>query len=348
MTKVYFRVLMSVITTLYGVVAQAASTSSIARLDPALDRLVSSDASIESLYSGNAGDSFEGPVWMRSPRPGYLIFANVTGNLFYKWTPEGKLSVFLDHIFTGDPSTAYHAGSRVMIGANGATLDRQGRLVYTSYSAGEIVRLEKDGKRTMLASHFGGKRINAPNDVIVKSDGSIYFTDSRAASEQATGPNCDKFWMLCGNKAGIPHKGVYFIKEGTVRLFSQTVDHPNGLALSKNESYLYISNSYEKNILRFAMQPDGTGTNEQVFVDMSSGRGEGLPDGIKVDTEDNVYCTGPGGIWIMSSAGRHLGTILTPERPTNFAFGGRDAKTLYIVGLKTLSRISLKVAGLRQ
>jgi gluconolactonase len=226
-------------------------------------------------------------------------------------------------------------------------LDREGRLVYASFSAGEIVRLESDGKRTVLASQFEGKRINGPNDLVVKSDSSIYFTDSLASSEQTSGPDCDKWWMQCGNGDRVPHKGVYFIKAGVVHLFSQTVDHPNGLAFSRNEKYLYVANTLLENILRFDIKPDGTGRNEQVFAAMGGDIYVGAPDGIKVDIKGNVYCTGPGGIWIFSPAGKHIGTILTPERTTNFTFGNDDAKTIYFVGTKTLSRISLRVPGLR-
>ena len=334
------------ITALYACVAHAAGMESIVRLDPALDTLMSSDARLELLYTGDPGDAFEGPVWVRSSQRGYLLFTNAPRNLIYKWTPDGKLSVFLDHIFTADLSTALRAGSRIMLGANGATLDHQGRLVYTSYSAGQIVRLEKNGTRTVLADQFEGKRINAPNDLVVKSDGSVYFTDSRASSAQTTGPNCAQFWMLCGNKDGVTHKGIYFVKAGVVRLFSQTVDHPNGLAFSRNEKYLYVSNTILKNVLRFNMQLDGTGTNERVFADMNGDPATGAPDGIKVDSDGNVYCTGPGGIWVLSPTGKHIGTILTPERLTNFTFGGNDAKTLYIEAATMLYRIPVKVPGL--
>jgi gluconolactonase len=340
----HVRLVLSLVAVLLAAMAHAGATS-IVRLDPALDKLVSGEARLELLYTGNPGDSFEGPVWVRSPRPGYLLFTNVPANAIEKWTPDGTLSVFIDHIFTGDPATAHRGGNKLMLGANGATLDRQGRLVYTSYSAGQIVRLEKDGTRTVLASRFEGRRINAPNDVIVKSDGSIYFTDSRASSAQTAGPECGQFWMVCGNKDGITHKGVYFIKAGAVRLFSRTVDHPNGLAFSRDEKTLYVSNTILKNIIRFDMRPDGTGTNERVFADLG-GEAPGAPDGIKLDADGNVYCTGPGGLWILSPTGKHLGTILTPERLTNFTFGGSAGKTLYIEGATALYRIDVEVPGL--
>jgi len=343
------RMVISLVAVLYTVVTQAASTKSVIRLDAALDNLVSSEMSIETLFTGSSRDAFEGPTWVPNPRPAHLLFTNVPGDVIYKWTPDGKVSVFLDHIFSGDLSKAHRAGDRLMIGANGATLDRQGRLVYTSFSAGQIVRLEQDGKRTVLASEFEGKKINAPNDLIVKSDGSIYFTDSRASSERTSGPECDQWWMSCGNKDGVPHKGVYFLKAGVMHLFSQDVNHPNGLAFSPDEKYLYVANTLVKNIVRFEMKADGTGTNEQIFVDMSGESPEGtLPDGIKVDSKGFVYCTGPGGIWIIAPTGRHIGTIPIPERITNFTFAGNDAKTIYVTGATTLFRILLKVPGPRR
>jgi gluconolactonase len=325
----------------------AAMAGSVVRLDHELDSLVAGTATLEILYRGDSGDSFEGPVWIRHPGPGYLLFTNVPGNVIDKWTPDGRVSAFITDIFTGDPATALRAGSRVMLGANGATLDREGRLIYTSYSAGEIVRLEKNGTRTVLASRYDGRSINAPNDVVARSDGLIYFTDSRMSTSETSGPDCDKFWLLCGHASGVPHKGVYFVKDGVVHLFSKDVHHPNGLAFSANEKVLYVSNTIQKNVLRFDLHPDGSGTGPSVFSDMSADPAEGAPDGIKLDIKGNVYCTGPGGIWILSPSGRHLGTILTAERSTNFTFGGEDGRALFIESATTLARIQLKVRGLR-
>jgi gluconolactonase len=149
--------------------------------------------------------------------------------------------------------------------------------------------------------------------------------------------------MLCGRKDRVQHKGIYFVRGATVHLFSQKVDHPNGLAFSPNERYLYVTNTMLENVLRFDVKPDGTGSNERTFVDMSGDPAEGAPDGIKIDGAGNVYCTGPGGIWILSPTGKHLGTILTPERLTNFTFGGNDGQWIYMVSANTLYRIPLKV-----
>jgi gluconolactonase len=328
---------------------QSRSEKAVVRLDPSLDSLVASDAKVEILFHGGPAASFEGPTWIHREKPGYLLFSDVTGNVINKWTVNGKVFVFLDNIFTGNRTEAHRAGDRLMIGANGATVDRQGRVVYASFSAGQIVRLEKDGKRTVLAKSFDGKRLNAPNDLVFKSDGSLYFTDSRATSEQPDGPHCAEWWMLCGPQAKgrLPYKGVYFVKDGTIHLFSKDIDHPNGIAFSPDEKYLYVSNSLLKNVLRFEMQPDGTAVNETVFIDMSRDNADGLPDGIKVDKKGNVYCTGPGGIWVISPMGKHIGTILTPQNTTNFTFGDDDAKALYITGRSFLARFPVKVAGIR-
>lgn len=346
-TKTGARFAMALVLTLQAFVAERATgASAVARLDQALDGVVARNTSLEVVLTGTVKDYFEGPTWVQNPRGGYLLFTDGPANLIYRWTPDGRLSVYLDHVLDESGSVARAAGGRPLIGPNGSTLDRQGRLVYTSYSAGQIVRLEKNGERSVLASEFGAKRFNGLNDVVVKSDGSIYFTDSRKSLSQRDGKDCARFWVLCGDKKGITHEGVYFLKDGVVHLFDRDVDHPNGLAFSPDERYLYISNTFVRNILRFKMSPDGGGTGAEVFVDMSGTAGDGAPDGIKVDTRGNVYCTGPGGIWIMTPSGKHIGTILTPHPATNFTFGGNDGKTLYIEAPAALYRISLRVAGL--
>lgn len=347
MRKADARVAMALVMTLQAIVATLATgAGAVARMDQALDGVVARNASLEVVLTGTVRDYFEGPTWVRSPSGGYLLFTNGPANLIYRWTPDGRLSVYLDHILDESGSVARAKRGRPLIGPNGSTLDRQGRLVYTSYSAGQIIRLEKNGERAVLASEFGAKRFNGLNDVVVKSDGSIYFTDSRKSLPQRAGKDCAQLWILCGDEKGIPHEGVYFLKDGVVHLFDRDVDHPNGLAFSPHEKYLYISNTLVRNILRFRMSPDGGGTGADVLVDMSGAAGDGAPDGIKVDTRGNVYCTGPGGIWIMAPSGKHIGTILTPHPATNFTFGGNDGKTLYIEEPTALYRISLRVAGL--
>lgn len=315
---------------------RAAGASPVLRLDAAVDALVPADARLETLFQGDT--IFDGATWVHHGGSGYLIFSDVPGNTIDKLNPDGSVSVFQNNIFAGkDPSQAYQSSGSGgqkkfwMLGAEGITLDRQGRIVYCAYSDGQIVRLEADGRRTILASHLGASRLNGPNDLVYKSDGALYFTDSRADTKRTDGE-------------GVPHKGLYMLRAGEVQLLSKDIDHPNGVALSPDEKYLYVSNTLLMNILRFDIQAGGI-ASVTVFFDMSDAKGVGAPDGIKVDQRGNVYCTGPGGVWIISPEGKHIGTILTPTRISNLAFGDADARTLYLTSFGALYRIPLKVAG---
>jgi gluconolactonase len=315
--------------------ARAASGSAVLLLDRHAATLMASDAGLEALY--RRGSIFDGPAWVRHGGSGYLIFSDVPGNVIDKLNPDGSVSVLLKNIFTGDPSEAYESfglgGQRKfrMLGADGITLDRRGRIVYCAYSDGEIVRLETDGRRTVLASRFAGTPLNAPNDLVYKSDGSLYFTDSRAGTRRRHGK-------------GVSHEGLYVLTAGKVVLLSKSIDHPNGVAFSPDEKYLYVTNTRRKNLLRFDVQRGGI-ANGEVFIDMSGVNGVGVPDGIKVDKRGNVYSTGPGGVWVISPAGKHVATIRTPRQITNMAFGGKDFRTLYMTGFGALYRIRLKVPG---
>lgn len=315
--------------------ARAASDSAVLLLDRHAATLLESDARLEALYRRDS--IFDGPAWVGHGGSGYLIFSDVPGNVIDRLHADGSVSVILKNIFTGDPSEAYEsfglAGQRKfrMLGADGITLDRRGRIVYCAYSDGEIVRLETDGRRTVLASRFAGARLNAPNDLVYKSDGSLYFTDSRAGTRRRDGK-------------GVSHEGLYVLRAGKVGLLSESIDHPNGVAFSPDERYLYVTNTRRKNVLRFDVQRLGI-ANGEVFIDMSGVSGAGAPDGIKVDKSGNVYSTGPGGVWVISPAGKHVATIRTPRQITNMAFGGEDFRTLYMTAFGALYRIRLKVPG---
>ena len=333
--KKYWIFLLCALTLPFGLLrAQTTIEHTIVRLDPSLNAIVAPDAELEKLIERNS--SFEGPTWFHDGNTGYFIFSDVPGNVIYKVEQDGKISVFLDHLFTGkDNSDAVLALGQnyYMLGANGTTLDRQGRLVYCEYSDGQIVRLEKDGRRTVLAGRFDGKRLNGTNDLVYKSDGSLYFTDSRESTKRSDGE-------------GVPHKGLYLLKDGKVQLLTKDISHPNGLAFTPDEKYFYANNTDLKTIMKYEVQPDDTIANPKVFIDMSDDKAPGAPDGMKVDKKGNVYSTGPGGVWIISPTGKHLGTILTP-RATNMTFGGDDAKTLYITGASFVARIPLKAVGIR-
>jgi gluconolactonase len=316
--------------------ARAASDAAVLTLDRYAATILAPDAKLEVLYRRDS--IFDGPVWVRHGGSGYLIFSDVPGNVIDRLNPDGSVTVFLKNVFNGsDPSQAYESfglgGQRKlrMVGADGITLDRRGRVVYCAYGDGEVVRLETDGRRTVLARRFAGKRLNAPNDLAYKKDGSLYFTDSRAAAKRADG-------------IGVSHEGLYLLRAGKVMLLSRSVDHPNGVAFSPDEKYLYVSNTRLENVLRFNVQPRGI-SNGKVFIDMSGDPEAGAPDGIKVDERGNVYSTGPGGVWIMSPAGKHIATIRTPRKITNMAFGGQNFRTFYMTGFGALYRIRLKIAG---
>lgn len=312
----------------------------IVRLDPALDQIVSTDTKVEKLAGGFG--FVEGPVWVRSG--GYLLFSDIPANVINKWTPDGKVAVYLKPSgFTGsDPSdvgSQNNNGQAVvtLLGSNGVTLDREGRVVFAAHGDRDVVRIEKDGKRTVLADRFEGKRLNSPNDLVFRSDGALFFTDPSAGLRKRDDDP----------KKELPFNGVYLLKEGKLQLLDKTFSTPNGIAFAPGEKTLYVNDTTRKLIMRYDVRPDDTITSGKVFIDMTEDKAPGVPDGMKVDQKGNVYCTGPGGFWIMSPDGKHLGTVKTPELPANLAFGDADAKTLYLTARTGLYRIHLKIAGIR-
>jgi gluconolactonase len=314
----------------------------IIRLDPALDALISPGAKIEKLADGFGFT--EGPVWVHSGGLPYLIFSDIPANVINKWTPDGKVSVFLEKSgFTGaDPGDAgyqFLSGHTMvtLYGSNGITLDKQGRVTYCTHGDRDVVRLEENGKRTVLADRFEGKRLNSPNDLVYKSDGSLYFTDPPFGLRK----------LADDPKKELPFAGVYLLAEGKLSVVSKDFPSPNGLAFSPDEKYLYVDDSFTKTYWRFDVQPDGTLTNKKLLIDASSSIEDGGPDGMKVDKQGNIYAAGPGGVWVLTPDGKHLGTIRPPENPANLAWGDADAKTLYFTAVTGLYRLRVNVAGIR-
>ena len=329
--------------------APAARDFRVIKLDPSLDAIVSADAKVETL-----GEHFgltEGPVWIQDGGAGYLVFSDLTANVIYKRTPDGQLSVFAENIYDGPDILTVGQQTRsgrmatIIIGANGLTLDRLGRLIVASPAARRVMRLEKDGTRTILADRYEGKRFSGPNDVTVKSNGAIYFTDGNSGLRGGAASPARELAL----------NGFYLIKDGAVTLLDTNRDFPdafpNGITLSEDERYLYVT--FGRKIMQYDVRPDGTVGNRREFLDVASN------DGMKVDRRGNVYSTtgaGPGEVRITSPDGKRLGTIQLPQIPgeprkqvcaTNVAFGDADAKGLYITACNMLFRVRLNAPGIR-
>ena len=304
----------------------------ILRMDPVLDSVVSPDAKIEKLAGGFLFT--EGPVWVHDGS--YLLFSDPNNNLIYRWSPEDGVSIYRTH----SGYSGMDIGEYGQPGSNGLTLDAQGRLTINEHGNRRVTRLEKNGQVTVLADRYQGKRLNSPNDLVYRSDGALYFTDPPFGLPKS-------FDDL---RKELPFSGVYCLIKGELKLVSADLDGPNGLAFSPDEKYLYVDNWDEKSkvILRYNVQPDGTLTNKRMFFDATNEPGEDAWDGLKVDQQGNVYASGPGGLWIFSKEGKHLGTIIGPEHPHNLAWGGDDRRALYLAAQTGIYRIALKIPGAGQ
>jgi gluconolactonase len=284
---------------------------------PGLERLVDVRQEIEELargFGGAAGPA-EGPVWWQEG--GYLLFSDIGNNRRMKWTPGVGVAL------VQEPTNE----------ANGLTRDLQGRLIACEHLARRVTRQDPDGSITVVANNYHSRRLNRPNDVVVKSDGSIYFTDPGLGRIESELDFC----------------GVYRVSPdlGTIHVLVRDFVVPNGLAFSPDESILYVNDSRRGHIRAFDVEPTGllALATDRVFATLRDDR-VGVPDGMKVDREGNVYCTGPGGIWMFDSAGAHLGTIATGAQTTNVAWGDDDWLTLYFTTWQTLGRIRMKIPGI--
>jgi len=325
-----------------GVSGQAENT--VVRLDRTLDALIAPNTRAE-LLKGDYFGAIEGPVWVDEAASGYLLFSDMAGNVIYKWTPAGQLSVFLEKSgYTGNDLNnvgGQYTNGRLhllLIGSNGLTLDREGRLIIAGMTDRNVTRLEKDGTRTILADHYEGKRLNSPNDLVVKSDGAIYFTETTSGIRGR-----DE-----GSAREIAFHGLYVIKDGMLRLLDKDPQGaaPNGIAFSPDEKILYVNGGTK--VSAYDVRADDMVANARLLIDVGGANNvPGNTDGMKVDRSGNIYFSGPGGVWIVSPQGKHLGTIVTPERVANLAFGDADSKTLYMVGGRSLWRIRVNTPGIR-
>jgi gluconolactonase len=272
----------------------------------------------------------EGPLWTS----GALLFSSPNTDTIYRWSPVGTVDVF--RVKSG--YTGADIGRYAQPGSNGLTLDRQGRLLICQHGERRVVRVERRGNLTVVADRFEGRRLNSPNDVVVRSDGTVFFTDP-------------PFGLPAGPadpKRELPFAGVFAVRDGEVTLITADLAGPNGLAFSTDERVLYVGN-WEPGrsvVMRYALD-DVTPTRGDVFVDLSDEPGEDSVDGLAVDRDGVVYVCGPGGIWLVAPDGRRLGLIRLPESPHNLAWGDPDASTLYVTAETSVYRIPLRVAGIR-
>ena len=315
----------------------------VERLSSELDQIVPRDASLERLATGFKW--VEGPVWIPA---GYLLFAEIPSDSIRKWTPGQGVSMFLQP--SGYKGSASYGGPES--GSNGMTLDAQGRLTVAGHAQRDVYRLETmdpHGEITILVDSYQGKRLNSPNDLVYKSDGSLYFTDPPYGLRTQSDHDPEKQLKV---------NGVYRLPDArkqkpgsapanaNLQLLIGDLPRPNGIAFSPDENFLYVDNSEPKKLwMRYRVNASGSVGEPQVLFDATSDKREGAPDGMKVDKKGNLYSAGPGGIWIFSSAGKHIGTIEMPEKVGNLAWGGRDMKTLYVAASSSIYRLRLEVPG---
>jgi gluconolactonase len=304
----------------------------IVRNDPALDAIVPANPKLYKLADGF--EFTEGPIWIAER--GYLLFSDPNHNTIYRYEDRGGLTVYRDKSGYDAPDIAeYHQP-----GSNGLTLDPQGRLTINEHGRHRVSRIEPDGQLRVLADGYQGKRLNSPNDLVYRSDGSLYFTDPPFGLPK----------VYDDPRKELPYSGVFQWRAGRLRLLSTELKGPNGIAFTPDEKFLYVDNwdPERKVILRFPVKANGSLGASTVFADLTAEvPGEEALDGLKVDKAGNLYVSAPDGVRIYSAAGKHLGTIRGPKIAHNFAWGGAEGKTLYLCARSSLYRIDLLVPGVR-
>jgi gluconolactonase len=323
----------------YGVVSTI-SPIKVDRLDASASRIIPSDAQLEKVADGFKW--VEGPIWIKDS----LFFAEIPSNSIRKWTSGAGVSVFLQP--SGYKGSAPYGGPEP--GSNGMTLDVKGRLTVAGHAQRDVYRFESldpKGPITVLADSYQGKKLNSPNDLVYKSDGSLYFTDPPYGFRTQSDTDPDKQLKV---------NGVYRLahaleqKPGAappaLQLLVSDLTRPNGIAFSPDEKYLYVNNSEPKKIwMRYRVQADGTVGEPKLLYDATADPRPGSPDGMKVDREGNIYSAGPGGVWILSPEGKPLATIVIPEKVSNVAWAGPDHQMLYITASSSIYRVHLNIPG---
>lgn len=305
----------------------------IGLIDEQLNHIIPQGTTVDKVADGF--QFTEGPVWHPD---GYLLFSDPNTNTIYRYDPkDNNVTVYMSH----SGYTGADIGEYGQPGSNGLTIDKEGRLIIDQHGNRRVVRIEKKGPVTVLADKIEGKRFNSPNDVVLKRDGSIYFTDPPYGL-----PN---FFADAGKE--LDYSGVFMIKDGKVNIVSKDLGGPNGIAFSPDEKYLYVTNwdirdiHHTKTLWRYEVQADGTLKNGKIFFDWNLTEDEEALDGMKVDKEGNLFVSAPGGVWILSSEGKLLGKITTPERAANMAWGDEDGKTLYMTAHSSLYKIRINTGG---
>jgi gluconolactonase len=317
---------------------------SIERLDPALDKLLPANASLENLAEGF--DWVEGPVWVK--QGGYLLFSDIPRNVIYRWAEGKGVSPFMKPSGGpgGDPDLKEP-------GSNGLAIDARGGLLLCQHAGRRIARLPSlatpDAKQVPLAEKYRGKRLNSPNDLVIHSSGAIFFTDppyGLVKNRDAPGPDINP------PEKELAFQGVYRADgKGNVVLLHDGLERPNGIGLSPDQKILYVANSHGPRPIwmAFDLRPDLGVASGRVFFDaaplIARTKRKGAPDGLKVDRQGNLFATGPGGVLVFSPQGKHLGTILTGQATANCAFGD-DGSTLYITADMILARIRTSTKGI--
>jgi gluconolactonase len=291
--------------------AQEARKFRLEPLSPKFQDLIANDAKLETVATGFGFT--EGPMWDTA---GFLYVSDETINKIYRVYPDGRKE---EVIALGDP--------------DGNTFDRRHRLIDCASVLRAIIEVSPDGKYKILADRYEGKKFNSPNDVIVGPDGALYFTD----------PTLD---LVAGEKQEIPFQGVYRLDDkGNVQLLTRDLTQPNGLAFSPDGKKFYVDDSEQRNIRVYDVAHDGALSNGRIFGEEPGEKNDGVPDGIKVDKNGNLFVTGPKGIWVWDAKGKHLGTIIMPEQPANLTWGDMEYRTLYITATTSVYRLRLKTQG---